>query len=66
MAPSRNSVVLLVVLLGLRRNKGAMALFGYSAEEALGRPVESLILPDDASARAERNDELARRATEGQ
>ena len=47
-------------------NKGATALFGYSGEEALGRSVESLILPDDSRAREERNDELARLASEGQ
>lgn len=47
-------------------NKGATVLFGYSDDEALGRPVESLIVPDDALAREAWHDELARLASEGQ
>jgi PAS domain S-box-containing protein len=34
-------------------NKGAQALFGYTAEEALGVPVDRLIVADPAAARRE-------------
>ena len=40
-------------------NKGAEALFGFPADEALGAPLESLIIPDDVTARKELRKELA-------
>jgi PAS domain S-box-containing protein len=43
-------------------NNGAEALFGYTAEEALGVPVDRLIVVDSAAARAE----FADLATRGQ
>ena len=47
-------------------NNEAQSLFGYAAEEALGRPIETLILLPDARARAQWEhelDELAQRGT---
>jgi PAS domain S-box-containing protein len=35
-------------------NKGAERLFGYSAEEAIGQPVDALIFPDDEDVVQER------------
>jgi PAS domain S-box-containing protein len=40
-------------------NKGAEALFGYRAEEAVGRSINELILPIDDATRAHREVELA-------
>lgn len=40
-------------------NNGAQALFGYTAEEAMGRPIEGLILLEDEPALADWKDELA-------
>jgi PAS domain S-box-containing protein len=46
-------------------NNGAQALFGYTAEEALGRPIERLILLDDESALADWKDEMAQLSGQG-
>lgn len=46
-------------------NNGAQALFGYTAEEALGLPIERLILLDDERARCDWKDELAQLSTLG-
>jgi PAS domain S-box-containing protein len=40
-------------------NNGAQALFGYTAEEALGRPIDQLILLEDERALADWQDEMA-------
>jgi PAS domain S-box-containing protein len=40
-------------------NKGAEALFGFPADEALGVPLEALIIPNDVTARKELREELA-------
>jgi PAS domain S-box-containing protein len=47
-------------------NNGAQALFGYTAEEAVGRPIERLILLDDERALADWTDELAHLSSQGQ
>jgi PAS domain S-box-containing protein len=47
-------------------NKGAETLFGYTAQEALGAPVESLILPADAGTFSEIDNALAQLAISGQ
>ncbi|HLK35450.1 MAG TPA: PAS domain S-box protein [Polyangiaceae bacterium] len=39
-------------------NRGARLIFGYEAEEALGRPIEDLVVPSD------RRDEARRKLTE--
>lgn len=46
-------------------NNGARALFGYTAEEALGRPIEDLILPDDERAREAWREEFAQLSSQG-
>jgi PAS domain S-box-containing protein len=46
-------------------NNGAQALFGYTAEEAMGRPIERLILLEDERARADWKDELAQLSSQG-
>jgi PAS domain S-box-containing protein len=46
-------------------NNGAQALFGYTAEEAIGRPIERLILPDDDAARSDWKDELGQVSSQG-
>jgi PAS domain S-box-containing protein len=46
-------------------NKGAEALFGFPADEALGAPLEALIIPDDVTARKELREELAIAALSG-
>lgn len=46
-------------------NNGARALFGYTAEEALGRPIEELILPDDERARVAWREEFAQLSSQG-
>jgi PAS domain S-box-containing protein len=46
-------------------NKGAEALFGFTAEEAMGRPIDRLILIEDGRARAEWSDELTQLADRG-
>jgi PAS domain S-box-containing protein len=46
-------------------NNGAQALFGYTAEEAVGRPIERLILLDDERARADWKDEMAQLSGQG-
>jgi PAS domain S-box-containing protein len=46
-------------------NNGAQVLFGYTAEEALGRPIERLILLDDERARADWQDEMAQLSGQG-
>jgi len=40
-------------------NKGAEGLFGWSGEEALGQPLEALIIPDAVSAHEELSKELS-------
>jgi PAS domain S-box-containing protein len=47
------------------RNNGAQALFGYTAEEAMGRPIERLILLEDERARSDWKDELAEMSSQG-
>jgi PAS domain S-box-containing protein len=46
-------------------NKGAQALFGYTAEEAMGCPIERLILLDDERAVTDWKDELAQLSSQG-
>jgi PAS domain S-box-containing protein len=46
-------------------NKGAEALFGYTAEEATGQRIDGLILLEDDSARAAWSDELRQLAHGG-
>jgi PAS domain S-box-containing protein len=46
-------------------NNGAQALFGYTAEEAMGRPIERLILLEDERARSDWKDELALLSSHG-
>jgi PAS domain S-box-containing protein len=46
-------------------NNGAQALFGYTAEEAVGRPIERLILLEDERALADWKDELAQLSSQG-
>jgi PAS domain S-box-containing protein len=46
-------------------NNGAQALFGYTAEEAMGRPIEGLILPEDERAFADWQEELAQLSSQG-
>jgi PAS domain S-box-containing protein len=46
-------------------NNGAQALFGYTAEETLGRPIERLIMLGGARARAQWKQELAELARHG-
>jgi PAS domain S-box-containing protein len=46
-------------------NNGAQALFGYTAEEAMGRPIERLILLDER-ALVDWKDELARLSSQGE
>jgi PAS domain S-box-containing protein len=46
-------------------NNGAQALFGYTAEEAMGRPIERLILLEDERARSDWKDELAELSSQG-
>src|SRR4029434_8355408 len=46
-------------------NTGAQALFGYTAEEAMGRPIERLILLEDERALADWKDELAQLSGQG-
>jgi PAS domain S-box-containing protein len=46
-------------------NNGAQALFGYTAAETLGRPVEELILPEDPRPRAQWKEELAQLSRHG-
>jgi PAS domain S-box-containing protein len=46
-------------------NKGAEALFGYSTEEAIGRSVTDLILPNDKDVRRSRKQELEALRTHG-
>lgn len=47
-------------------NNGAHALFGYTAEEAMGRPIERLILPEDERALSDWKDELAQLSSRGE
>jgi PAS domain S-box-containing protein len=47
-------------------NKGAEALFGYSAREALGMGVNCLIVPETSEVRRQRDQEEANLATCGQ
>jgi PAS domain S-box-containing protein len=47
-------------------NNGAQALFGYTAEEAMGRPIERLILLEDERALSDWKDELARLSSQGE
>jgi len=47
-------------------NNGAQALFGYTAEEAMGRPIERLILPEDGRALSDWKDELAQLSSQGE
>jgi PAS domain S-box-containing protein len=47
-------------------NNGAQALFGYTAEEAMGRPIERLILLDDERALGAWKDEMTQLAREGE
>jgi diguanylate cyclase (GGDEF)-like protein/PAS domain S-box-containing protein len=42
-------------------NAGAERMFGYSASEAIGRPIEALILPPERRARVAQNIERVRR-----
>jgi PAS domain S-box-containing protein len=46
-------------------NKGAEALFGYTAEEAMGVQIERLILLEDEGALAPWRDEMAQLAAQG-
>ncbi len=46
-------------------NNGAQALFGYSAEEALGRPIGQLILLEDLQSRIDWEQEIAHLSTHG-
>ena len=46
-------------------NKGAETLFGFPADEALGAPVETLIVPDDAQAKRELEQEFVTAARHG-
>lgn len=46
-------------------NNGAQALFGYTADEAMGRPIEQLILLEDERARSEWEAELAQLSSQG-
>jgi PAS domain S-box-containing protein len=46
-------------------NNGAQALFGYGAEEALGRPIGRLILLEDEQARRDWKDEIAQLSRHG-
>jgi PAS domain S-box-containing protein len=47
-------------------NNGAQALFGYTAEEAMGRPIERLILPEDERALSAWKDEMAELSSLGE
>jgi PAS domain S-box-containing protein len=47
-------------------NNGAQALFGYTAEEAMGCPIERLILLEDERALSDWNDELAELSSQGE
>jgi PAS domain S-box-containing protein len=47
-------------------NNGAQALFGYTAEEAMGRPIERLILLDEEGALSDWKDELAELSSLGE
>ncbi len=46
-------------------NNGAQALFGYTAEEAMGRPIERLILLDEPGAMTDWKEELAQLSGDG-
>jgi PAS domain S-box-containing protein len=46
-------------------NNGAQALFGYAAEEAMGRPIERLILLEEERALLDWRDELAQLSGQG-
>jgi PAS domain S-box-containing protein len=46
-------------------NNGAQALFGYTAQEAMGRPIDRLILLEDQRALSDWTDELAQLSSLG-
>jgi PAS domain S-box-containing protein len=46
-------------------NNGAQALFGYTAEEAMGRPLQELILLEDDEARRDWAVEIAQLSSQG-
>jgi PAS domain S-box-containing protein len=47
-------------------NNGAQTLFGYTAEEAMGRPIEQLILLEDDASRGEWKEELIELSRRGE
>ncbi len=47
-------------------NKGAEALFGYTAEEAMGASVDQLLVPEDVDVRRQRVEEDAHLARHGE
>jgi PAS domain S-box-containing protein len=46
-------------------NNGAQALFGYTADEAMGRPIEQLILLEDQQSRGDWEQEIADLSSNG-